>query len=89
MSAAPGDPPWAAYRFVQDTTPSDEHHRVHLHNLAIAELLFEARNAYITEAVGITWEAMFATGRNLVIRRLEVDFEQEVPAGLLDRGKAR
>lgn len=81
MSAAPGDPPWAAYRFVHDAIPADEH-RVHLHNLAIAELLFEARNAYITEAVGITWDAMFATGRNLVIRRLEVDFEQEVPAGV-------
>ncbi|MFM9033236.1 MAG: acyl-CoA thioesterase [Mycobacterium sp.] len=77
-----GDPPWAAYRFVRDVTPSAEQHRVHLHNLAIAELLFDARNAYITEAVGITWESMSAAGRTLVIRRLETDFEAEVPAGI-------
>lgn len=82
MSAETGELPWAAYRFTRDVIPSDEHHRVHLHNLAIAGLLFDTRNAYVTEAVGITWESMFATGRNLVIRRLEVDFNQEVPAGV-------
>lgn len=72
--------PWDGYRFVRDIVPSDPHH-VHLHNLAIAQLLYDARNAYITEGVGITWDAMSCSGRNLVIRRLEVDFENEVAAG--------
>lgn len=74
--------PWAGYRFVRDVLPSDEHHRVHLHNLGLTELLFDARNAYVTEAVGIDWEAMFASGRNLLMRRLEIDFQAEVPAGI-------
>lgn len=74
--------PWAAYRFVREVVPPAEEHRVHLHNLAIAELLFDTRNAYVTEGAGIDWEGMHNSGRVLVIRRLEIDFEHEVPAGV-------
>ncbi len=74
--------PWDGYRFVRDVVPSDPHHYVHLHNLAITELLFEARNAYITEGVGIGWESMSASGRTMVMRRLEVDFDNEVADGV-------
>ncbi len=82
MSGEADLPPWVAYRFVREVVPSAEEHRVHLHNLAIAELLFDARNAYVTEGAGIDWDGMHDSGRVLVIRRLEIDFEQEVPAGV-------
>jgi len=74
--------PWAGYRFVRDVVPSGEHRHVHLHNLAIAELLFDARNTYITECAGLTWESLAASGRTLILRRLEIDFEREVRAGI-------
>lgn len=78
-----GGAPWSNFRFVQDVVPSPgEGNRIHLHNLAIAELLFDARNAYITEAVGLTWQQLFDTGCSLIIRRLEIDYEREVLAGI-------
>lgn len=82
MSAPTGETPWAAYRFVVDVAGSDADGVIHLHNLSIAELLFEARNAYVTEGVGISWESLAESGRSLILRRLEVDFEQEVAAGV-------
>lgn len=82
MSVSPDLAPWADYRFVQDVLPSKDAHLVHIHNLTIAELLFDARNAYITEGVGIAWESLFDSGRNMVMRWLEIDFRLEVPAGV-------
>ena len=81
MSAASNDPPWAAYRFVVDVIPRGDE-VIHLHNLSIAELLFDARNSYVTDAVGISWEGLSDSGRSLILRRLEVDFEQQVPVGV-------
>lgn len=81
MSSVPDPLPWAAYRFVRDVVPSTHDDRFHLHNLAIAELLFDARNAYVTEGVGIAWESLQDSGRGLVMRRIEIDFEHEVAAG--------
>ena len=80
MSAPPHSVPWAAYRFVRDVVPSAE--EGHLHNLTIAAVLFDTRNAYVTEEVGIGWETLRASGRGLIMRRLEIDFENEVPAGV-------
>lgn len=74
--------PWADFRFVRDVLPPADEHPFHLHNLAVAELLFEARNTYITEEVGLPWRTLFDTGRNLVLRRLEIDYEREVPGGV-------
>jgi len=74
--------PWARYRFVKDVAPLDPSHGIHLHNLAIAELLFDARNAYLTDGIGVTWEDLQRSGHNLVIRRLEIDFEREVRGGI-------
>lgn len=74
--------PWEGFRFVRDVVVPSEGHRIHLHNLAIAELLFDARNTYITECAGIAWQSMFDSGRNLVMRRLEIDYESEVDAGV-------
>ena len=74
--------PWAHYRFVKDVAPLDSSHGIHLHNLAIAELLFDARNAYLTEGIGVTWEGLLRSGQNLVMRRLEIDFEHEVRGGI-------
>lgn len=74
--------PWDGFRFVRDVAPPRAGHRIHLHNLAIAELLFDARNTYITECAGIAWQALFDSGRNLVMRRLEIDYESEVDAGV-------
>lgn len=73
---------WSDYRFVRDVIPPEDSPGVHLHNLAINHLLFDARNAYITEGVGITWESLEQSGRTLILRRLEIDFEREVPAGI-------
>jgi len=73
---------WARYRFVKDVAPLDPSNGIHLHNLAIAELLFDARNAYLTEGIGVTWEGLLRSGQNLVIRRLEIDFESEVRGGI-------
>jgi hypothetical protein len=70
MTGSSSELPWAHYRFVKDIAPFDPLHRIHLHNLAIAELLFDARNAYLTEGIGVTWEGILRSGRNLVIRRL-------------------
>ena len=39
--------PWDGFRFVRDVAPPRAGHRIHLHNLAIAELLFDARNTYM------------------------------------------
>lgn len=74
--------PWAGFRFVQDVTPPSEGHRFHLNNLTIAELLFHGRNAYITQGVGMAWEGLFESGRNMIMRRLEIDYEREAPAGV-------
>jgi acyl-CoA thioesterase FadM len=52
----------------------------HLNNLTIAELLFRARNSYITEAVGMVWQDLFDSGRNMIMRRLEIDYEREAAA---------
>lgn len=82
MSAATGDPLWAGYHFVVDVVPAGDDELIHLHNLSIAELLFDARNAYVTDAVGISWEGLSDSGRSLILRRLEVDFEREVPLGV-------
>ena len=76
-----GGPVWSGFRFTRDVVPSETGNEIHLHNLTIAELLFDARNAYV-EAVGIPWASLFASDRNLVMRRLEIDFESESPAGL-------
>lgn len=81
MNRTPHEPPWAEWRFVQDVVPTDENRWIHLHNLAIAELLFDARNLYVAERVGISWDGLREAGRTLVLRRLEIDFEQEVPSG--------
>lgn len=69
---------WARYCFVTDFAPLDPSHGNDLHNLAIAELLFDARNAYLTGGIGVTWDGFLRSGQNLVIRRLEIDFEHEV-----------
>ena len=45
MTGLSSELPWARYRFVKDVAPLDPSHGIHLHNLAIAELLFDARNA--------------------------------------------
>lgn len=82
MTGSSSELPWARYRFVKDVAPLDPSHGIHLHNLAIAELLFNARNAYLTEGIGVTWEGLQRSGRNLVIRRLEIDFEHEVCGGI-------
>jgi acyl-CoA thioesterase FadM len=82
MTGLSSELPWARYRFVKDVAPLDSSHGVHLHNLAIAELLFDARNAYLTEGIGVTWEGLQRSGHNLVIRRLEIDFEHEVRGGI-------
>jgi len=75
--------PWSGFHFVHDVVPSPrEGHRNHLDNLAVAELLFDARNTYITEAVGLTWEQLSDSGRSLIMCRLEIDFEREVVAGV-------
>lgn len=73
--------PWHGFRFIRDVVPSETGNEVHLHNLTIAQLLFDARNAYV-EAAGILWASLFATDRNMVMRRLEIDFESESPAGI-------
>jgi len=83
MTGSSSELPWCRYRFVKDVAPLDPSHGIHLHNLAIAELLFDARNAYLTEGVGVTWESLLRSGRSLVMRRLEIDFEREVRAGIL------
>ena len=72
--------PWSGFRFVRDVVPSG--HRIHVHNLAIAELLFDARNAYIAEGVGLSWQRLFDTQRNLVMRRLVIDYEREAHDGV-------
>lgn len=82
MTGLSSELPWARYRFVKDVAPTDPSHGIHLHNLAIAELLFDARNAYLTEGIGVTWEGLQRSGRNLIIRRLEIDFEHEVRGGI-------
>ena len=82
MTGSSSQLPWARYRFVKDVAPLDSLHGIHLHNLAIAELLFDARNAYLTEGIGVTWEGLLRSGQNLVIRRLEIDFEHEVRGGI-------
>ena len=82
MTGSSSELPWARYRFVNDVAPLDPSHGIHLHNLAIAELLFDARNAYLTEGIGLTWEGLQRSGHNLVIRRLEIDFEHEVRGGI-------
>jgi acyl-CoA thioesterase FadM len=43
-------------------------------------MLFYARNSYITEAVGMVWQDLFDSGRNMIMRRLEIDYEREAPA---------
>ena len=82
MTSSSSELPWARYRFVNDVAPLDPSHGIHLHNLAIAELLFDARNAYLTDGIGVTWEDLQRSGHNLVIRRLEIDFEREVRGGI-------
>jgi acyl-CoA thioesterase FadM len=77
-----GPPPWAGYRFVKDIVTEPVENSLHLHNLAIAELLFQARNAYITEGVGMRWQDLFDTGRNMIMRRLTIDYEREVARGV-------
>ena len=68
----PGD-----FRFVVPAVADPNGSVVHLHNLEITEQLFRTRNSYITEAVGLAWTDLFASGRNLIMRRLAVDFERE------------
>lgn len=80
--AVGGGAPWAGFRFVRDVLPPDEGQRFHLNNLAIAELLFQGRNAYITEGVGMAWQGLFDSGRNMILRRLTIDYEREVAAGV-------
>jgi len=82
MTGLSSELPWARYRFVKDVEPLDPSYGIHLHNLAIAELLFDARNAYLTEGIGVTWEGLQRSGHNLVMRRLEIDFEHEVREGI-------
>jgi acyl-CoA thioesterase FadM len=82
MTGSASELPWASYRFVKDVAPLDPLQGIHLHNFAIAELLFDARNAYLTEGIGVTWESLLRSGQNLVIRRLEIDFESEVRGGI-------
>jgi acyl-CoA thioesterase FadM len=75
-----GGAPWSGFRFVQDVVPSG--HRIHVHNLAIAELLFNGRNSYIADGVGLAWQRLFDTQRNLVMRRLVIDYEREAHSGV-------
>ncbi len=72
--------PWAGFRFVMEPTPSLDGQPFHLNNLTIAELLFNARNSYITQAVGMVWQDLFDSGRNMIMRRLEIDYEREASA---------
>lgn len=76
-----GGLPWSGFRFIREVVPNVLGNEIHLHNLAITELLFNARNAYVV-AAGIPWADLFATDRNMVMRRLEIDFESESPAGI-------
>jgi acyl-CoA thioesterase FadM len=76
------EPPWAAYRFSQAVVPSVELHPFHVHNLGVTEMLFAARNSYVADAVGVGWRDLSRSGRNMVMRRLEIDFESEVSAGI-------
>lgn len=73
--------PWSGVRFVHDVTPATEDHPFHLNNLGVAELLFDARNAYITQAVGLSWQHFFDSGHVFALRRLEIDYERQVSAG--------
>jgi acyl-CoA thioesterase FadM len=75
-----GAPPWAGFRYVMEPAPSIDGRPFHLNNLTIAELLFNARNSYITQAVGMVWQDLFDTGRNMIMRRLEIDYEREAAA---------
>lgn len=75
--------PWDGFRFVHEVVPDAEAHPFHLNNLGVAELLFDARNAYITEAVGLSWQDLFDSGRVFAMRRLEIDYERQVAAGAL------
>jgi len=77
---AADDEPWSGFRFVRDVVPSGN--RIHVNNLSIAELLFTARNAYIAEGVGLVWQRLFDTDRNLVMRRLVIDYEREIHDGV-------
>jgi acyl-CoA thioesterase FadM len=77
MEQQDGAVPWARFLFVTDPAPSLEGQRLHVNNLTIAEMLFYARNSYITEAVGMVWQDLFDTGRNMIMRRLEIDYERE------------
>jgi acyl-CoA thioesterase FadM len=72
--------PWSRFRFVTEPELSSEAHGFHLNNLTIAELLFYARNSYITEAVGMVWQDLFDSQRNMIMRRLEIDYEREASA---------
>ena len=65
------------FRFSMAVTSKWSASAVHVHNLQIAEIFFQARNRYITDAVGLSWPAIFASGRNLIMRRLAIDFERE------------
>lgn len=71
--------PEERFRFAMDV-PGATGAGFHLHNLAIAEILFHGRNAYLA-AVGVDWPRMIAAGHNLVIRQVAIDFEAEVAVG--------
>ena len=47
MSAGAGENLWADFRFVVDVAGSGADGLIHLHNLSIAELLFEARHVVV------------------------------------------
>ena len=70
------------FRFVLDVDLSEEKPAgFHVHNLAIAEILFNGRNQYLA-TVGVDWPRMIASGKNLVIRQLTIDYESEGPEGV-------
>lgn len=73
--------PWEGFRFIHEVTPDADDHPFHLNNLGVAELLFDARNAYVTDGVGLSWQELFDSGRVFAMRRLEINYERQVAAG--------
>jgi acyl-CoA thioesterase FadM len=82
-----GPTPVERFRFTLEV-PNPSGEGFHLHNLAIAEILYGARNAYLAR-VGVDWAAMIAGGTNLVIRQVTIDFEGEVGEGVPLRSGVR
>ncbi len=82
--------PWGPYRFIREVVPADEHRYVHLHNLAITELLFDARNTHITVFEEAVWTvdppAVIAVARSVhLVVRVDAPGAVELPVDVVQR----